>query len=54
MTRTGREKVSLGNARDKVTEGSDWAVAMRLRDAVREEILERCGEPDLVREWVRF
>ena len=37
-----------------LAEGSDWAVAMRLRDAVREEILERCGEPDLVRESVRF
>ena len=28
-------------------EGSDWDAAIRLRDAVRTEILRRCGEPDL-------
>jgi len=28
-------------------EGSDWAAAIRLRDAVRAEILRTCGEPDL-------
>ncbi len=28
-------------------EGSDWAAAVKLRDAVREEILKSCGEPDL-------
>jgi 1-acyl-sn-glycerol-3-phosphate acyltransferase len=28
-------------------EGSDWAAAVRLRDAVRAEILRHCGEPDL-------
>jgi len=28
-------------------EGEDWAAAVRLRDAVRAEILRRCGEPDL-------
>jgi 1-acyl-sn-glycerol-3-phosphate acyltransferase len=29
-------------------EGRDWTAAIRLRDAVRAEILQRCGEPDLV------
>ncbi len=28
-------------------EGSDWSAAVRLRDAVRAEILKHCGEPDL-------
>lgn len=28
-------------------DGSDWAAAVRLRDAVRAEILRTCGEPDL-------
>jgi 1-acyl-sn-glycerol-3-phosphate acyltransferase len=28
-------------------EGADWAAAVRLRDAVRAEILRHCGEPDL-------
>jgi 1-acyl-sn-glycerol-3-phosphate acyltransferase len=28
-------------------EGEGWSAAVRLRDAVREEILARCGEPDL-------
>ena len=28
-------------------EGSDWAAAVKLRDAVRAEILKHCGEPDL-------
>ncbi len=28
-------------------EGHDWAVAIRLRDLAREEILDRCEEPDL-------
>ncbi len=28
-------------------DGTDWAAAVRLRDAVREGILTRCGEPDL-------
>jgi 1-acyl-sn-glycerol-3-phosphate acyltransferase len=27
--------------------GTDWAAAVRLRDAVRAEILRHCGEPDL-------
>ncbi len=29
--------------------GSDWAAAVRLRDAARQEILRICAEPDLVR-----
>ncbi|HEX3131221.1 MAG TPA: AMP-binding protein [Thermoanaerobaculia bacterium] len=28
-------------------DGTDWAAAVRLRDAVRAAILTRCGEPDL-------
>jgi acyl carrier protein len=28
-------------------EGGDWAAAVKLRDAVRAEILKSCGEPDL-------
>jgi 1-acyl-sn-glycerol-3-phosphate acyltransferase len=28
-------------------QGSDWAAALKLRDAARREILARCGEPDL-------
>ena len=28
-------------------EGSDWAAAVKLRDAVRAQILRACGEPDL-------
>jgi 1-acyl-sn-glycerol-3-phosphate acyltransferase len=28
-------------------EGADWAAAVRLRDRVRAEILQHCGEPDL-------
>jgi 1-acyl-sn-glycerol-3-phosphate acyltransferase len=28
-------------------EGTDWAAAIRLRDRVRAEILQYCGEPDL-------
>jgi acyl carrier protein len=30
-------------------DGNDWTAAIRLRDAVRAEILGLCGEPDLVR-----
>ncbi len=44
----GRLVVSV--APPLMPEGSDWAVAIRLRDEVREEILERCGEPDLAAE----
>ena len=29
-------------------EGTDWAAAIKLRDAARAEILRHCGEPDLV------
>jgi len=29
------------------SEGSDWSAAVKLRDAVRAEILKHCGEPDL-------
>ena len=30
-------------------EGEDWAAAVKLRDAVRAEILRSCGEPDIGR-----
>jgi acyl carrier protein len=30
-------------------EGADWAAAVKLRDAVREQILKACGEPDVAR-----
>ena len=30
-------------------EGSDWAAAVKLRDAVRGQILKACGEPDVAR-----
>ncbi|HEX5719098.1 MAG TPA: AMP-binding protein [Thermoanaerobaculia bacterium] len=29
-------------------DGSDWAAAVRLRDAVRAQVLAACGEPDLL------
>jgi acyl carrier protein len=29
-------------------DGTDWAAAVKLRDAVRAEMLKSCGEPDLV------
>jgi hypothetical protein len=28
-------------------DGTDWTAALRLRDRVRADILQRCGEPDL-------
>ena len=28
-------------------EGTDWAAAVKLRDAVRAEVLRSCGEPDI-------
>ena len=30
-------------------EGSDWAAAVKLREAVRSQILQACGEPDVAR-----
>jgi len=30
-------------------EGTDWAAAVKLRDAVRDQILKACGEPDVAR-----
>jgi 1-acyl-sn-glycerol-3-phosphate acyltransferase len=30
-------------------DGDDWGAALRLRDRVRAEILQHCGEPDLAR-----
>lgn len=37
--------VSAGEALQ--ADGTDWAAALRLRDRVRADILQRCGEPDL-------
>jgi hypothetical protein len=35
-------------------DGDDFSAAVRLRDLVRQTILERCGEPDLRGEHVVF
>ncbi len=34
--------------------GSDWNAAVKLRDAVRSEILHHCGEPDLATVFTSF
>jgi 1-acyl-sn-glycerol-3-phosphate acyltransferase len=52
MLRLGRWRPSRGRLAVHVGEpirpdGADWALAVRLRDAAREAILARCGEPDL-------
>jgi hypothetical protein len=49
-----RGSVSVAVAEPLVPEGSDFSAAVRLRDAARQAILERCGEPDLAREQVTF
>jgi 1-acyl-sn-glycerol-3-phosphate acyltransferase len=41
-----RSPVALSFAPPVQPEGADWNAAVRLRDAVRLEILKRCGEPD--------
>jgi 1-acyl-sn-glycerol-3-phosphate acyltransferase len=43
--RTGR--IDLIISKPVIPEGSDWKAAVKLRDAVRSEILHHCGEPDL-------
>ena len=43
-----RAAVSVVAGAPIAPEGSDWAAAVKLRDAVRAEILKHCGEPDLV------
>jgi len=42
-----RAPVSVVFGAPLAPQGSDWAAAVRLRDAVRAEILRHCGEPDL-------
>jgi acyl carrier protein len=45
-----RAAVSVTFGAPLTADGSDWAAAVRLRDAVRAEILKSCGEPDLAAE----
>jgi len=42
-----RAAVSVTFGAPVTAEGADWAAAVKLRDAVRGEILRSCGEPDL-------
>jgi acyl carrier protein len=42
-----RAAVSVVIGAPLAPEGGDWAAAVKLRDAVRAEILKSCGEPDL-------
>lgn len=42
-----RAAVSVTIGAPLAPEGSDWAAAVKLRDAVRAEILRSCGEPDI-------
>jgi 1-acyl-sn-glycerol-3-phosphate acyltransferase len=42
-----RAPVSVTIGAPVTAEGSDWAAAVKLRDAVRAAILKSCGEPDL-------
>jgi acyl carrier protein len=45
-----RAAVSVTFGAPLAAEGGDWAAAVKLRDAVRGEILKSCGEPDLATE----
>ena len=45
-----RAAVSVTFGAPRAAEGGDWAAAVKLRDAVRGEILKSCGEPDLAAE----
>jgi acyl carrier protein len=42
-----RAAVTVSIGAPILAEGPDWAAAVKLRDAVRAEILRTCGEPDL-------
>jgi acyl carrier protein len=42
-----RAAVTLHAGAPVAPEGTDWAAAVKLRDAVRADILKHCGEPDL-------
>ena len=52
FARRGRLSVSI--APPVAPEGSDFTAAVKLRDAARAAILNRCGEPDLGEERVHF
>jgi 1-acyl-sn-glycerol-3-phosphate acyltransferase len=43
-----RAAVSVAVGAPIAPEGTDWAAAVKHRDAVRADILRHCGEPDLV------
>jgi 1-acyl-sn-glycerol-3-phosphate acyltransferase len=45
LPRRGAVVITIGPP--LIPEGTDWAAAVRLRDAARAEISRRCGEPDL-------
>jgi 1-acyl-sn-glycerol-3-phosphate acyltransferase len=45
LPRWGAVSVSIGQP--IAPRGGDWSAALALRDAVRRELLARCGEPDL-------
>ena len=42
-----RASVSVTIGAPILADGTDWAAAVKLRDAVRADILQHCGEPDL-------
>lgn len=42
-----RAPVTVTVGAPRAADGTDWAAAVRLRDAVRAEILKSCGEPDI-------
>jgi len=42
-----RAPIAVTIGEPAVPDGEDWAAALRLRDRVRAEILQHCGEPDL-------
>ena len=50
LPRHGAIGVTAGDAVMPEKEGDAWAQALSLRDAVREQILRLCGEPDLEHE----
>jgi acyl carrier protein len=45
-----RAPVSVTIGAPATAAGADWAAAVKLRDAVRAEILKSCGEPDIATE----
>ncbi len=49
ITVTFGEAIYPDRVKEKATENT-WAIALKLRDASRQEILRHCGEPDLANE----